>query len=246
MEIKDIQNNVSSIIRKGCKDVFHSYMVKDADFDGYYDIPVIPKQNFELNINKLISYDKTFNHIYTNGEVVHFYIDDFKFDGPKGIWNGLNNDVSFKRGFCMSRFKGVEAIICPDFSLYLDMPKSLQIWNIYRNRAVGYYLSKLGFNVIPNIRWTDEESYDFAFDGIYEGQVVAVGTLGCTKNKKDRTLLVNGFIEMLNKIKPSKVIIYGAICLELQTVIDRYSVNIIHFDSSSALYFKGVKYGIKK
>jgi len=232
-----LKTNVSEI-RKGCKDNFHAFMVKGAKFDGYYDIPYIP-QNIDTDLKRLIAYDKTYKYIYKPGDVVHFYLDDQKFDGPKGIWAGLSNNESFKRGFDLSRFKGATAIITPDFSLYLDMPRVMQIWNVYRSRAVGYYLSMLGYNVIPNVRWTDEESYDFAFDGLYEGQIVAVGTLGCSKTNSDKSLLINGFAEMIRRIKPKKVLIYGSICSELQYVINKYDVEIIKFESETSLFYGG-------
>lgn len=81
METNCLKTNISRI-RKGCKDNFHAFMVNGARFDGYYDIPYISKVS-NVEIKKLISYDKTYNHIYEDGEVVHFYIDDQKFDGPK-------------------------------------------------------------------------------------------------------------------------------------------------------------------
>ena len=36
--------NIGSTKRKGCKDVFHAFMVEGATFDGYYDIPFIPQK----------------------------------------------------------------------------------------------------------------------------------------------------------------------------------------------------------
>ena len=239
-----LKANISNI-RRGCKDNFHAFMVDGAEFDGFYDIPFIPRY-LNLNVNKLISYDKTYKHIYEPGEVVHFYIDDQKFDGPKGIWNGLLNNESNKRGFILERFMGAQAIISPDFSLYLDMPRVMQIWNIYRSRAFGFYLSKLGYNVIPNVRWTDEESYDFAFDGLYRGQTVAVGTLGCSKNNIDKILLINGFVEMIKRINPKMVIIYGPICKELSLVIESYNVEVMQFDSDTQAFFRGNTYGDEK
>lgn len=237
METNCLKTNISGI-RKGCKDNFHAFMVNGARFDGYYDIPYIPQVS-NVEIKKLISYDKTYNHIYEDGEVVHFYIDDQKFDGPKGIWSGITNKEIYKRGFNLARFDGATAIIAPDFSLYLDMPRCMQIWNVYRSRAIGCYLSQLGFNVIPNVRWTDESSYDFAFAGLYNGQTVSVGTLGCSKEKNDKVLLVNGFIELIRRIKPNNIIIYGPICNELKYVIDRYEVNVSQFDSDTQSFYRG-------
>lgn len=239
-----LKTNISEV-RKGCKDNFHAFMVVDAEFDGYYDIPFIP-QGFNLDVKKLIAYDKTYKHIYEPGEVVHFYLDDQKFDGPKGIWSGLSSNEAYKRGFDLSRFDGATAIITPDFSLYLDMPRVMQIWNIYRSRAVGYYLTKLGYNVIPNVRWTDAESYSYAFAGLHQGQTVAVGTLGCSKTNADKVLLINGFIEMISRIKPKTVIIYGPICKELMIAIDMYHVIVVQFDSDTQSFFRGDTHGIEE
>ncbi len=233
-----IDNSQISKIRKGCKDNFHAFMVEKAIFDGYYDIPFIPQRQ-EININNLISYDKTLNHLYEDGDVIHFYLDDQKFDGPNGIWSGLTRKENYKRGFDLSRFEGASAIITPDFSLYLDMPRAMQIWNVYRSRAVGYYLTTLGYNVVPNVRWTDEESYEFAFDGLYEGQIVAVGTLGCSKNIEDKAMLINGFVEMIKRIKPKLVVIYGPVCKELKYIIEKYDVIIKQFDSETSKFFGG-------
>ena len=238
---KNPESNVDEV-RKCCKDVFHAFMVKGANYDGFYDMPIICQKE-DLHILKLVSYDKTYMHEYEIGEVVHFYIDDYRFDGPKGIWNGLTQDISYRRGFDINRLKGAAAIITPDFSLYLDMPRSMQIWNVYRSRSVGYYLSSLGYNVIPNVRWTDEESYSFAFDGIGKGSIVAVGTLGCAKNVNDKNLFVNGFMEMIKRIEPTKIIIYGPIIKELNIIIKKYSIKVINFESDISMFYGGAYHG---
>lgn len=230
------ESNINEV-KKSCKDVFHAFMVKGAKFDGYYDMPTIP-QNCDLEIKKLVPYDKTYRHNYNPGEVVHFYLYDQLFDGTKGIWNALANKESFKHGFTLERFKGSTAVITPDFSLYLDMPRVMQIWNVYRSRAVGYYLFTLGYNVIPNVRWTDDESYKYAFDGLEPGMIVSVGTLGCSKENQDIALFINGFVEMIKRIRPRLVLIYGPIINELNTVIKRFSVNVIQFDSEIANYYR--------
>jgi len=230
-------------IRKGCKDNFHAFLVKDAKFDGFYDIPmVIQPPNVELP-KRLISYEQLPNHIWEKGDCIHFYIDDQKFDGPKGIWNGLVENQDNKRGFKLEKFNGASSIILPDFSLYLDMPRAMQIWNVYRSRAVGVYLSKMGHTVIPNVRWTDKTSYRFAFKGISTGSIVAVGSLGCSKNRQDKALFVNGFIEMIKVLKPSCVIIYGTIFKELHYVIKKYDVKYVNFESNISMIFKGENYG---
>lgn len=234
--------NIENVkIRKGCKDNFHAYMVKDASFVGKYDFPTIPQNEIRIPL-KLISYD----HINTiegkNNYFCHFYIDDYKFDGPNGIWNGSLKEDS-KRSFKIEKLKNFAGIIAPDFSLYLDMPRCMQIWNIYRSRAFGYYCFINGIYVIPNVRWTDKESYDYAFDGILENSIVAVGTLGDGKKTINKILFVNGFIELIKRKYPKCVIIYGSIFKELKFVLDEYKVNYIHFNSSINSFYNGYKHG---
>jgi len=40
---------------------------------------------------------------------------------------------------------------------------------MYRNRAVGYWLQSNGIDIVPNVRWSDERSYSFAFEGLEQG-----------------------------------------------------------------------------
>ena len=49
-------------------------------------------------------------------------------------------------------------------------------------------------------------SYDFCFDGVEKGSIVAVGMIGCKRNK---TGFMRGYNEMLNRIQPDKIICYG-------------------------------------
>lgn len=221
-------------------DLFNAFMVKNAIFDGFYEIPYIPfiKQNFK--ITNLIPYDKTLKYQYKEGDIVHFYLDDVKFDGLYGIWNKIAyKENKSNKGFQIERLINATAVISPDFSTYYDMPRIMQIWNIYRSRAIGYYLTTFGIKVIPNVRWTDKRSYKYAFSGIHVGSIVSVGTLGCSKSSKDIFLLIQGFIELIQRIKPSLIIIYGPIIDELNYIIKKYNVNILHFNSQVSIAYGG-------
>ncbi len=96
------------------------------------------------------------------------------------------------------------------------MPRVLQIYNVYRSRAVGCYLNKLGFKVVANVKWTDDISYSYCFAGIERGSVVAVSTLGCLRAKNDKNLFIAGFKELINRIQPKSIILYGSLNDELK------------------------------
>lgn len=118
---------------------------------------------------------------------VHFYIDDYKFER---IWNNLDR--------YMQTFKKFYGIIGTDFSTYMDMPLAQQIWNLYRNRVISHYLQENGIDVIPNVQWGTEETYEYCFDGIPSGGTVAVSTNGCIKDKLNRYYFQKGLEKMLD------------------------------------------------
>ncbi len=62
-----------------------------------------------------------------------------------------------------------------------------------------------GLTVIPTVSWSTPRSFEFCFDGIEKGSIVAVGTLGCKNNKRN---FMRGYNEMLERIKPSKIIVF--------------------------------------
>ncbi len=88
---------------------------------------------------KLVAFSKAISSKEVDSWI-HFYEDDNAFER---IWNTPNKYL-----LIIKRFKGV---ITPDFSVYRDMPLVMQHWNIYRSRAIGYWLQENGVPVIPNI-----------------------------------------------------------------------------------------------
>lgn len=85
----------------------------------------------------------------------------------------------------------------------------MQIWNTYRNRAIAYWLQSNGVNVIPNIRWGDERTYKFAFEGIEQSGTVAISTNGCIRNKTDRYYFIKGLTKMVEALKPDTIVNYS-------------------------------------
>lgn len=182
---------------KNRKDVFNAWLVERAVFDGKWEIPTIPIIN--AIPAKLISFEeaKAVEKKSFDGWV-HFYLDDYRFEA---LWNKPTAYLA-----CLRKFDGV---ISPDFSLYRDMTLAVQLWNTYKNRAVGYWLSKNGIQVLPNVRWGDERTYEFCFSGVVPGSVVVVGTHGCIKKTEDRAYFLRGLKEMLVRLRPKTLIVYG-------------------------------------
>ena len=58
-------------------------------------------------------------------------------------------------------------------------------------------------------------SHEFCFDGHSKGGVVLVSTIGTLKDERSRMYFRLGFMEMLKRISPDAVILYGDINNEL-------------------------------
>ena len=194
-------------------DVMKEFMITGAEFDGKYDIPIIPACSFDYTPEDSIDFEESFsrkikNHRRLN---VNFYIDDVKFNR---IWNNPDKYLEHLRCF--------HSVTMPDFSISTGskgMPFALNIYNKYRNHALAWYFHMDGINVVPSICIADKDSYDWCFDGYPQHSVVSVCTNGRVRSKDARIEFCNGFYEMVDRLQPTKVIIVGYIPKELRTDI---------------------------
>ena len=181
--------------RRRRRDVFKPWLVEGCSFDGHMEMPVI-KRTFSLP-ERAIPFDKGLS-ASDYKQWIHFYTEDTTFER---IWNRPRDYIK--------RLEKFEGVISPDFSLYRDLPLVMQAWNTYRNRALGCFLQNHGIDVIPNVRWGDERSYDFCFDGVEKGGTVSVSTNGCIRNKADREYFKRGLTEMIKRLEPAVIVNYS-------------------------------------
>lgn len=229
--------------RKGCVDIWNAFMVEGAAFTPN-DIPLCPTTATELP-KYIITWQEA-KAIYKKHRIkkdlefkhdafVCWYIDDYKFDSSRGIWHDYNFALKV-----LCHFSGV---ITPDFSTYQDFPEPLKIYNTYRMRAFGYWLGKNGIKVINNIRWGTPESYWYCFDGIEKNTVVAIGTCGGSPRKHiDRDRFENGLAELINRLQPHTIVIYGSANYKCFEKLKEQGVNIVAFSSQTAKAFERRKH----
>lgn len=129
---------------------------------------------------------------------VHFFLDDYRFET---VWTKPERGVS--------RCQGVGAALTPDFSLWSNWPLVMQMWQVYRSRWCGAWLLHHGVTVVPTVSWSTPESYAFAFAGIEPGGVVAVSTVGTRRDPDARALFADGYMEMVRRLRPHTVLVYG-------------------------------------
>ena len=129
---------------------------------------------------------------------IHFFIDDYQFER---LWNSPQKYVKLLKQF--------EAVLTPDFSLYLDMPLAMKIWNIYRSRMIGQILEDNGIEVIPTLSWAGPETYSFCFDGLPKNGTYAVSTVGVMRDEEAKKLWDAGMTEAIKRLQPKHILVYG-------------------------------------
>lgn len=201
----------------------YNLQLYDSDeVDGFYQMPVIYNNHYVPK--ELIG----FNYMMTSENKncgVHCFVDDYQFER---LWNTPEKYIE--------RLKEYKVILSPDFSLYMDMPMAMKVWNVYRSRLLGHYWQSEGIKVIPTISWAEEETYSFCFDGIPEGSIVAVSTIGVKKQSEAFKIWESGMKAMIEKIKPKIILVYGG-----KLDFDYGKIKVIYFKNKVTERLKGYK-----
>ena len=163
---------------------------------GYHDMPTL--ELCEEIPDNLIGFNYA-NTAKEKGCGVHFFVDDYQFER---VWNDPKENIR--------RLNGFQCVFTPDFSLYADMPTAMKVWNVYRSRLIGQMMQDAGLKVIPTLQWAEKKSFDYCFDGLPQGGVVAVSTVGVMNDKKARQIWAAGMREAIKRLKPKTVLCYGS------------------------------------
>ena len=178
-----------------------------AIFDGTgdYEVPCIQPCDIDINGNTTFlgfNYAKTEKN--PENKIVHFFLDDYQFER---VWYSPDHYLSV-----LQRFK---AVLSPDFSMYSDFPKAIQIFNHYRTQWCGAYWQENEINVIPTIGWIDGENDSFVWDGIPKNSLICISTVGSFANKEYRPNWFKGYHKALEVLQPKKILFYGKLYPEI-------------------------------
>ena len=193
----------------------NAYNLSEYDEDntaGFYQMPVIEPCNYIPD--DIIG----FNYALTSKNKdcgIHFYIDDYQFER---IWA--------QPQLYLEKLSEYQCIFTPDFSLYTDMPIAMKIWNTYRSRLIGRIAQRMGMLVIPTVSWCEEATFDFCFDGLPVGATLSISTIGVKKEDYNFNLWKAGVDEMIKRLKPKTLLIYGG-----KVDYDYGNIKVIYFEN---------------
>ena len=189
----------------------HNLELGSFELSGEYGIPVLRPVQLDAHLTWI-----RFNHALREPQRerygVHFFIDDYLF---QRAWHDPPRYALFLRSF--------PAVMTPDFSMFADYPRAVQIYNHWRKHQMGAYWQQAGMTVIPSIGWIGRDSYSWCFDGEPVGGTVAVSSVGTQKSKEGRRLFLDGYNEMMARLMPSKIIFFGDVPRECEGNIEHHA-----------------------
>ena len=166
---------------------------------GEYDMPEVEAPDVDLTGCTSIGFDRIGTTKDKGNKVVHFYIDDYKFETA---W--LNPDRYIEP------LKKFRAVIGPDFSSYSDFPWIAQVFNHYRRQWLTAYWQDAGVVVIPNVQMGYHlEEYKYCLDGIPRGGTIATSTVGGFRSRTKGEMWLERWALTLDILRPRKVILIG-------------------------------------
>ena len=189
----------------------HNLELGSFELSSEYGIPVLRPVQLDAHLTWI-----RFNHALREPQRerygVHFFIDDYLF---QRAWHDPPRYALFLRSF--------PAVMTPDFSMFADYPRAVQIYNHWRKHQLGAYWQQTGMTVIPSIGWIGRDSYNWCFDGEPVGGTVAVSSVGTQKSKEARHMFLDGYNEMMARLMPSKIIFFGDIPKECEGNIEHHA-----------------------
>lgn len=182
--------------------------------EGRFEMPILEPVD---HIPKKL---QGFNYVLNKPDYsscVHFFLDDYQFER---IWQ--------RPDFYIEKLLEFDCALTPDFSLYLDMPIAMQVWNTYRSRLIGQIMQDYGMTVIPTVSWSTEESFAFCFDGLPKDATLAISTIGVKQNKEQLKIWEEGVTEMINRLNPKRIVIYGG-----KVEYDYKDIEVVYFENAT-------------
>lgn len=115
------------------------------------------------------------------------------------------------------------AVLTPDFSVTPSMTKAQIINSTFKNRWMGCFYQQYSIDVIPTVSWAEPWTYSICFQGLVQGNPIAVSTIGV----EDKKMFLSGYNYLIKKKKPKYVICFGK-------MINGMKGNLICFDYEEA------------
>lgn len=213
-------------VRGTTRDVLHAYMTRGVIIDQFSGMPIMrPEHEVPKGIITFSEAMKSKDPDYSF--YVAFYEND---DQIERFWN---NPWKYLKK--LSKFAG---FVATDYSTGPNIPDPVRRFNVYRNQLIGAWLQSLGFHVLCNVR-CPAFGCDYFMAGAPRNSLIAVGEVGCVKNRYDRNRFEGGLIRAINELHPRGIVVVGEDSYNVFDCARSREVPLYFFSGQTEGYFGG-------
>lgn len=188
---------------KKVEDSFKAFLIENAYLTKREGYPIITKNMISTELPKeIITFKESLN--IPKEKRKNFYVCTYTPD--KTFLRILNNPKRY-----INYFKQFAGIIGFDYSIHSDMPPITQKEQINNNLKLSYFFGYNGIKIIPNIRTGSNFTTNEFYEAIPKNTLVAIGTHGFIKTRVQKYEWLYCIKEIINKLEPSGIIVYGTL-----------------------------------
>lgn len=198
---KDIKSNLKKMRNKRKWQIkksrnFGLEYCRNAQHIGKYGIPLIRKYTDSLPKRFITLREATTLGSPTTGVVGFAYDEELE-------------DYLYRPERHLSKLLNYKCIGELDFSMRVLDPFAVVVANMFRSHSAAFYYQEHGCKILPSPKWSTSQSFEVCFDGYERGGAVIVSTIGVLRDERSRLYFKNGFQEMLKRLAPDAVVVYG-------------------------------------
>ena len=178
----------------------HSVLCKEIEFTSKNQFPIV-----EPNIGDIPKILCSVHRLRKKPETLlrnlcgHFFTTDSNIEP---FWNYPFRYIQWLRRFGY--------VISTDFSIYTNMVLMQKLWNSFRNKLMSAFFQLNNINLIPAPSWGDLSNIELYMEGWPKGSVIAINSTGVGHDKRCQYIWLEGYNAMLDILKPTHIIRYGA------------------------------------
>ncbi|MCR5308048.1 MAG: DUF4417 domain-containing protein [bacterium] len=189
--------------------IYYTEITNQSKVDGDDEIPVLPCFLDEAP-DYLCLYGNPADYNKTNKTCLCFYEYDYEFDGINGLFNAIYYKDKKLLDFYKHRFEKVRFVIEPDYSQVRNIEVIEKKYRMFKARVVGlWFLTEMNIPVIPNLNYSNINSFEYMLLGIKEATMIAVSLKGIMGKKKEEDLLMDAIKYTVDNSKVKIFVVFS-------------------------------------
>lgn len=175
----------------------------------------------------LALFDEKRKFNFTEKTAICFYMYDNKFDGINGLFNSIYyNDTKRLEQF-KEKLKDCKMFIMPDYSLCRDIYPIENEYRRFKALVVSLWLTmNLNTLVIPNITYSNEESFEHMLDGFRDSEVIAFSSKGSCREKEAKQIFLEALKYVVDNMPNLKaIVVYSTSKKETTLSMFKYAID---------------------